>query len=410
MKTTDIVPAEGKREDILFSDRLKAIGIFGENENIPSGFALRVRPGKSRDGYIRSWILQYRHAGQLKRMTIGKPIEMSPAKALMQAEKLRLKIIDGGDPQADKRTRRDKDKLTFRQVAEDFLAIKTGRKNSLRALKGYLERTAKPLHSTPVDRITRKDISARVLSVMKSSGAPTAGCMRAALSSVFSWSMEMGLIEVNPVIGSFTPPQAEARDRVLSDSELASIWGVLGDDDYGKIVKLIILTGCRPHEIGGMAWPEFNFDAGTWTLPKERAKNHVPLTLPLSPMMLDVVMAVPKRFDTDCLFGARGVGFTRWSAAMKIFEPLGLKAWQLRDIRRSVATGMANIGIAPHIVETILNHISGHKGGVAGIYNRSRYTDQVKDALHQWSDHVASLVDASERKVRVLHKENHTRA
>jgi hypothetical protein len=138
-------------------------------------------------------------------------------------------------------------------------------------------------------------------------------------------------------------------------------------------------------------------------LPTERAKNHKALTLPITPLMAEIIASVPRRFGIDCLFGERGVGFSRWSAGRDALNAkISLKPWQLRDIRRSVATGMADIDVPPHIVEVILNHISGHKGGIAGIYNRARCEIAVFNAMMKWSDHVRSLVEGTERKVLVF--------
>jgi integrase len=408
MRAIDIVPAQGKREDIIFGERLIALGVFNASENIPKGFGLRVRRGKGKDGYVRSWIMQYRHAGQLKRMTISNVTELTPANALAQGEKLRAEVVTGRDPQGAKKTQRDKDKLKFGHVVQDFLAEKVARPNTMRMLKTSLMGHARPLHSTPIDRITKAGITARVRAVTKSSGPAAAGVLRGALSSVFAWAMQALLVENNPVIGSATPPKSKPRKRALSGAELPAVWNIVGDDDYGRIVKLLILTGCRREEIGGMCWSELDLDAGTWTLPGERAKNGESLTLPISPMMMDVIISTPRRVGIDYLFGARGKsGFRQW-AVFRRFDVLELQPWCLHDIRRSTATGMANIKIAPHIIETILNHISGHKGGVAGIYNRSLYVDEVKDAMTRWSDHIAMLVDASENKVRIFNRGIHS--
>ena len=117
------------------------------------------------------------------------------------------------------------------------------------------------------------------------------------------WAMQMGLCEVNPVIGTVQPTTAKARDRVLSDTELAAIWNACHDDDYGRVIRLLILTGCRRQEVGGMSWDELDEDS--WTIPAERTKNKRPHTLPLMPMALAIIETVPRMAHRARLFGER---------------------------------------------------------------------------------------------------------
>jgi integrase len=402
MKLTDIVPAEGKNDDVIFGPRLITLGVFKSDDNLPSGFGLRVRRA-SGGRILRGWLIAYRAKGGQRRMNIGDAHSVAPAQALTKARKVHAEIELGGDPQGDRHERREKDAATLRKLVSDYLAAKEHvvRPNTLRLLRRYLLRRAKPLHGTAVDRITRKDISKIVLDVSQTSGSASAGGFRGALSSLFVWAMQMGLVESNPVIGSFTPPRSVAGDRVLNGEELGAIWNAVDDDDYGRIVRLLICTACRREEIGRMRWTEFNDDMTAWTLPAARSKNRKAHMLPVTDLMAEVISAVPRVVGVDYLFGERGKGFSRWSAGRQMLdEKITLsKPWRLHDIRRSVATGMGDIGIMPHIIETILNHISGHKSGVAGIYNRARYEPQVRDALEQWSNHVRTLVERSERKI-----------
>jgi integrase len=117
-----------------------------------------------------------------------------------------------------------------------------------------------------------------------------------------------------------------------------------------------------------------------------------------------IIDAVPRREGYDILFGYRD-GFTMWSFGKRALDrKLRLPAWRAHDIRRSVATRMADLGIQPHIIEEILNHRSGHRRGVAGIYNRSAYEREVRAALTMWDDHITSITSGSERKVLAFEK------
>jgi len=393
--------AEGRSDDILFCERLIECGLFKSGTILPTGFGLRLRRA-SRGRILRHWIFQYRQHGRTRRMIIGSADTVTPAQALQRVRKLRAEVELGGDPQEKKAERREKDSLSLRSVVSDYFAQKTGvKKGTLRMLRTYLEGPLylKPLHGVPLDRISRKDIAARLLAVSRASGAPTAIAFRSALSSLFVWAMRMGLTEHNPVVNSFKPPTPASRDRVLTDPELAAIWNALEDDDYAKVIKLLVCTGCRRAEVGGMKWTEFSDDMSTWGLPKERAKNAKEHKLPVTPLMAEIIESIPCRDGFDLLFG-RKHGFTGWSIGKRALDKkLGLRPWTHHDIRRSVATGMANIGVQPHVIEQILNHQSGHKRGPAGIYNRSVYTNEVSAALALWSNHLRALVAGGERKI-----------
>jgi integrase len=389
LTTANIELPQGKVDHIVFDDEL-------------IGFGLRQRRG-SGGRLIRNWIIQYRQHGRGRRMIVGSAEKLTAAQARAQAKKLLAKVELGEDPQADKVERRDRDSHTLRSVVQDYLESKAGsiKPRSLELLRFYLLEGPhlKLLLSTPVDKVSRKDIAARLLAASKASGVPSAIALRSAASAMFSWGMQMGLVETNPVIAAFKPKAVPSRDRVLSNAELAAIWRGLADDDYGKVVRMLIQTGCRRSEIAGMRWSEFDFDANTWTLPKERSKNGKAHTLPLTPSMLSIIDSVSRRERFDILWGYKH-GFTGWSFGKRDLDAkLGLPHWTHHDIRRSVATRMADLGIQPHIIEEILNHQSGHKRGPAGIYNRSVYEREVRAALALWADHIRALVEGGERRV-----------
>jgi len=274
------------------------------------------------------------------------------------------------------------------------------RQRTVAAARLYLARGDyfKALHSRPINSITRADVATCLNATIIKRSAHTAGQARTALTTFFVWAMQQGIAESNPVIGTADPGSNPARDRVLSDSELATIWKACKDDDFGKVVKLLTLTGCRRSEIGGLCWSWIDLDQNTLTIPGTLTKNHKPHKLPLAPMMRSIIESTPQRLNRDYVFGQWGEGFCGWNHKAMLND--GIKErWTLHDLRRSAATGMANIGVQPHIIETILNHVSGHKAGDAGIYNRSNYELGVRNALAMWADHIASIISGDERKV-----------
>jgi len=368
-----------------------------------TGFGLRLRA--SGDRVVRTYVAQYRAHGHTRRIRIGAFEKLSPDEARKAAKKVLAQVEIGGDPQAERRARREQESHTLKSIVAMFLEAKKSivRPNTFRELTRYLSGPYfKPLHATPIDHVTRRDVAIRVAKIVEQSGSPTARRARAALSALYVWALGHGLAEVNPVVGTIAPEDAKSRERVLSASEIAALWRACGDDAHGRIVKLLLLTGCRRMEICGLRWSELDLDTGTLRLPAERTKNGRAHTLPLPPMALDIIATVPRVVERDYLFGERSdLGFTQWGAKRDLDAKLGdtVKSWTLHDLRRTAATGMADIGVPPHIIEAVLNHISGHKVGVAGIYNRSSYEREAKAALARWNDHVRSLVEGGERKV-----------
>jgi integrase len=374
------------------------------------GFGLRLRRSHDGSKVHKSWTVQYRHGGRKPRIKLGDYPLVGVEQARAAAKKVLAAVALGEDPAANKKERRDKDALVMARVVTEFLTAKEPdlAPRTFTEVSRYLSdpRYFGALHRMPLDTIGLKDVAARIVAIQRECGNPTAARARGALVTFFSWCMRMGLCAANPTIDSIMPPTT-ARERVLTGEEIAAVWKACGDDDHGKIVRLLICLGARRQEIGAMAWPEFDLESPqpTWTLPKERSKNGKAHKLPLMAMALAIIRGVPRMVSRDRLFGTRAtVGFSSWPQGKRALDRrCGFSDWVVHDLRRSVATGMADIGIAPHIIEEILNHRSGHKGGIAGIYNRSRYEREVRNALAMWEDHIRALVDGGARKVIPIH-------
>jgi integrase len=209
---------------------------------------------------------------------------------------------------------------------------------------------------------------------------------------MFNWAIREGLeIPSNPVLGTNRPAEPKSRSRVLTDAELAKLWAACPDNYYGRIIKLLVLTAQRRDEVGGTQWGEIDACAKLWTIPAERTKNHREHSLPLSDAALALL---PPPRNRSWVFGEGSQGFSGWSKSkIALDERASLRDWRLHDLRRTAATVMADrLGVLPHVVEAILNHVSGHKAGVAGVYNRAKYQTEMRDALERWGDHVSIIV------------------
>jgi integrase len=363
----------------------KTDGVIWDTD-VPN-FGVRIRKGAK--GESRNWHFQYSRNGESRQMVLGKISAVSAQAAREQARQYYAAVLQKRDPAREVQVA-GIDHDSFGQTVALYLAAKKDdlRERTFIEAERYLtgKDYAKPLHSRPLANITRADIAALLNDTTRDSGKATANRLRSNLSSLFMWAQREGKVESNPV--AFTHKhEEESRDRVLTDGELTAIWNAAGDGDYGRIVKLLMLTGQRREEIGGLRWAEI--ENGGIHLPPNRTKNGKAHYVPLP----DTVRALlPARTDCDHVFGRNG-GFQGWSAAKAALDKRsGVKDWRLHDLRRACSTGMGNLGVMPHIIEAVINHISGHKEGVAGIYNHADYPAQKRAALDQWAAHIDGLV------------------
>jgi integrase len=346
-------------------------------------------------------------------VTIGDARRVNLKAARAEAEKRFAQITLGHDPQAEKQAAKERAAITVGPLIDKYLSLKQGRvrKNTIVADQRYLTGYWKPLRRLPIDAVTRRTVAVRLNEITTERGATAAARARQSLSAFFAWAIREGVAEANPVIGTNDPAgYIDARDRVLSNAELRAIWLHAGPGDFGRIIRLLILTGCRRDEIGGLQWCELDLDQGVLAIPGARTKNHHALQLTLPPQAVSLLKETPRKADRDYVFGSSGGPFSRWSWEKQSIDHRILKAgeavdpWRIHDLRRTVATGMAEIGISPHIIEAVLNHRSGHKAGVAGIYNRASYEREICDALSRWAEHVTTVViDARSNIVALRH-------
>jgi len=366
--------AAGRSEEIHFDDSLP-------------GFGLRLRQGGS-----RSFIFQFKVGAQNRRMTLGSATVLSPARAREMAEELYAQKRLGRDPSAWRIESRRQASETMGRVLENYLAFKRGelRARSFVEIERHLLRNAAPLHSLPVSKITRRNIAGCISTIAAAKSGTSANRLRAALSAFFSWTVQQGLLDANPVVGS-TRWDERPRERTLTDNELKIIWSALSDDDYSDIIRILVLTGQRLNEIGGLKWSEVV--GNTVVLPPARCKNNREHSIPLSRPVQDILDNRRSR-NGEFVFRRHHWARCKQELDRRIVE-LGndLQAWRHHDLRRSCASGMGELGIPPHIIECVLNHISGARGGIHSVYNRSNYDQGKKDALAKWASHVEEIVN-----------------
>ncbi|MFZ2076667.1 MAG: tyrosine-type recombinase/integrase [Xanthobacteraceae bacterium] len=384
VKTTAGVKLDGKTERIVFDEDIK-------------GFGLRLREGGS-----RTWIYQYRIGSKQRRMVLGSAKSVPLGVARENAGRLEARVKLGGDPAMDKEAARRSADETFGVLVEQYMASRRSkwRPNTEREVTRHLMKYAKSLHRFPIAAVSQKNVADLLDNL---AGDATRNRVRANLSTFFSWAIKKGIDLPKGNIASYTEKHKEnSRTRVLSDEELRAIWGACRDNAFGAIVKLLLLTGQRKSEIGFLRWDEVRDEQ--ILLPGERTKNKRDHVVPLS----DAAKEILNKFRADGrthVFGRYDTGFGGWNTAKRELDARltgagnVLPYWTLHDLRRTVATGMAELGVQPHIVEAVLNHVSGHKGGVAGIYNRATYDKEKREALNLWAEHVTALVEGREAVV-----------
>jgi integrase len=389
---------DGKAELIIFDD------------NLP-GFGIRLRAGGK-----KTWIVQYRVGRQQRRLSLGAVSKAMNAKMAREAADRQLaKIKLGGDPQKEKTDLRRRPEDTLEAVAARFLRVREAdlKPQSYQQIMLHLTQHWSPLGDVSIRQISRSDIANQLAKIAEQRGRYAANRARATLSAFYNWAIGEALCESNRVVGTNRNDEAK-RDRVLGDDEVVGIWRACHDDDYGRIVRLLLLTGQRRDEVGAMRRTEIDLQARKWTIPSERTKNSRPHEVPLSDATVNILKPAIRRaadLDHELVFGVRGErGFKGWGkaklaldrrAAASSRRRLEAKPWRLHDLRRTAVTRMAELGILPHVVEAVINHVSGHKAGVAGVYNLASYGPEKREGLDLWAAHIEALLASNVASIKV---------
>lgn len=370
-----------------------------DHREVVKGFGAR----RQTDGIF--YYLRFRLAGRQHIKSIGRHgSPFTPDTARTKA-KTKLGIAAAGaDPFAEETKARVAE--TFGNEVKRYLERKKSvmKPRAYQEIERHLMNHAKPLHKARLGEIDRRTIAVRLAEIEQASGPVARNRVRSSLSAFFAWAITEGFIELNPVAGTAKAEESGTRERVLTEAELAEVWAALEEDRFGDIVRLLILTAQRREEIGSLRWSEVDLERGLIALAPARTKNKRSHELPLSPLARAILKQQPRR--RDMVFGRGKGGFSGWSDCKARLDERILTArkeadhkskampdWHLHDLRRTAATVMADkLGVLPHIIEAILNHVSGHRAGVAGVYNRARYEGEMREALELWTSYVEAML------------------
>jgi integrase len=370
-------------------------------DELVRGLVLRVSPSG-----VKAWTAVYRRAsdGAKRRVTLGKFPTMTLDKARARALAVMSAAAEGEDPAGKRRAQRDA--LTVRELGALFVEKHSKRnKRTWREDERLLRVDVEPIiGAMKIQAVKRRDI-ADVIDAKADAGRVTQSTRLLALvRKLFAWAVENDYLDASPVTGVKPRGKPVRRERVLGEGEIATIFATLPQAalsaETRAVLQLLFYTGQRSGEVCGMRASEIDLAGASWLIPAQRTKNARPQLVPLAPPALAIIAGYLRALDPQDrtgdkpLFSRIGTPIESNAIAHAVRRALQLlpEPWTPHDIRRTVATGMASIGIAPHVIEAVLNHVSGFRAGVAGTYNRHGFEAEKRAALEEWALHLDRVV------------------
>jgi integrase len=342
------------------------------------GLQLDCAPLGSTELGSRTWRCRYR-VGAVRRIdtlgsfNVGKPDFLTLAQARERAaELLRTAKVEKRDPKAVG--------LTLDKLFADYLEkhAKIKKKSWQDDEQRYARNISPRLGTIRVGDLSKADVIGALNDIAKSSGSQ-ANRTQGLLSSILGWAAAEDIITVNPCIGVRKRAPDVARDRVLTDDELRTLWRALGDTPADRAVKLLLLTGQRRAEVAGATGAELR--GNEWHLPAARTKNALPHIVPLSPLALSVF--------------ADGFGLYPTTVSHRVRDVCranGIADFTTHDIRHVVITGMASIGVLPHVRQAVANQVSGYRSTIGARYDQHEYLAEKRAALEAWETRLLTIV------------------
>jgi integrase len=380
------------------------------------GFGLKVTPKGA-----KSYVLQYRMGGReasTRRYTIGgHGSPWTPDQARDRAKEL-LRLVDAGqDPIVlDRQRRTDAVELAFDGYADRFveLYLKSEWRKTWPEAQRIINKTIKPkFGKRPVNQISRREIT----DFLDGMAATPAMAQQAGtiLRKMLRWAVNRGDLASSPMAEMKLPGAVPSRDRVLSDVELALVWRCAGQLNwpFRALVRLLIATGQRREEVAALDWSEIDLKNGVWSLPAERSKNGRAHLIPLNDLArAELLLTRTSTAGKGLVLTTTGTtaisGFSRSKKRLDELmlarlkdvakgkgespDEVKLKPWRIHDLRRTAATGLQRLGVRLEVTEAVLNHVSGSRAGVVGIYQRHDWADEKREALDLWGSHLWAVV------------------
>ena len=364
------------------------------------GLYLIVQPSNA-----KSWAVRYRHEGRTRKHTLGPFPRITLAAARDAGRKA---LIEAGGGQDPARQRKQATVDSVAAAVEQFMQRHVRQnyrpkpmKEAERLLRLYV---LDKWGDRKIADVTKADIR-DMLDKLVDDTPIAANRVHSIIRKFFNWCAEKDIVAVSPCHSLKAPAGKEnSRDRMLSDEELRTVWNAaeqLGGL-FGPMVQLLILTGQRRGEVANMEWTELDLARGLWSLPRDRVKNDRAHEVPLTPQAIEILKELPQISDrfVFSLDGKKPInGFGKGRQRLDALTGTCTPPWVLHDLRRTVAGGMARLGIGLPVIEKVLNHVSGSFAGIVGVYQRYEFADEKRAALAKWAEHVERIVAGRSAKV-----------
>jgi integrase len=391
----------------LTSRKAPATGRAIYTDSAVPGLAFRVSAITARNPEgRRDWLLRYRPRGQAqKAVALGSypAVSLSSARQrageIVAAAKRGVDLIVAEEREAEALSAAEAKARPLSEIANAYLDSVKLRLRSWRSIESRTRCHIIPkLGSTPVGDVTRADVVEFLDGLEREEGLRhQVNRCRETLRAIFAYAIERELITVNPVVGISKRKVETPRDRTLTADELTALWRAV--DRLPELprayFRVVLLTGARRNEVRRMAWSEFDLDEGLWRLPAGRNKSGREFELPLSPLVVETLRALPR--VGPMIFALDGKRpMTVHQLIERVRRDAGLIDVRLHDLRRTLRTGLAQLGVSFEVAERVLNHAVP---GLQGVYNRHSYAAEKRAALALWAEHVLALAEKREATV-----------
>jgi integrase len=392
----------------LASRKAPTLGRTIYTDSTVPGLTFRVSaPTKSNSEGRRDWLLRYRPRRQAQKAValgaypaVSLSLARQRAGAIVAAAKRGIDLIATEEREEQAQRAAQAKARPLADIANEYL-------DNVKHLRSWCSIESRTrchiipkLGNKPVGEVTRADVVDFLDRLERGEGfGHQVNRCRETLRAIFAYAIERELVTVNPIVG-VSKRKEIPRDRTLTDGELTALWMAIEKlpELRRAYFRVVLLTGARRNEVRGMAWSELDLDAGLWRLPAERTKSGRPFEVPLSAPVLETLRTLPRIGPMVFAFDGKRP-MTVHQLVERVRRNAGLSNVRLHDLRRTLRTGLAELGVSFEVAERVLNHAMP---GLQAVYNRHSYAAEKRTALVLWADHVLSLTMKGEAKVVAL--------